>query len=73
MFSKVVVKGQGIHPVYEYLTSKETNPEFAGEIGWNFAKFLVGRDGKVIARFDPRTAPDDEKLTAAVEKALAAK
>jgi glutathione peroxidase len=73
MFSKIVVKGQGIHPLYQFLTSKETNPEFAGEIGWNFAKFLVGRDGKVIDRFDPRTAPDDAKLVAAVERALAAR
>lgn len=73
MFSKIVVKGEGIHPLYKFLTSKETNPEYAGEIGWNFAKFLIGRDGKVVARFDPRTPPDDEKVTQAIEQALAAR
>ena len=43
LFSKIVVKGKGIDPLYEYLTSKETNPKFAGEIKWNFNKFLVNK------------------------------
>jgi glutathione peroxidase len=51
MLSKVVVKGQGQCPLYKYLTSKETNPKFAGPIRWNFEKFLVGRDGQVVARY----------------------
>src|SRR5512144_1344263 len=46
MFSKIVVKGEGIHPLYKFLTEKESDPAFAGEIKWNFTKFLVGRDGK---------------------------
>jgi glutathione peroxidase len=70
MLSKIVVKGQGIHPLYAHLTSKETNPKFAGDIAWNFTKFLVDRDGNVIARFEPREAPDSKKLVKAVEDAL---
>ncbi|MDB5349773.1 MAG: hypothetical protein JWN86_1020 [Planctomycetota bacterium] len=71
VFSKIKVKGEEIHPLYKYLTSKETDPNFAGDIGWNFAKFLVNRKGEVIARFDPRVEPGSEKVTAAIEKALA--
>ena len=53
LFSKIVVKGAGIHPLYGFLTSEETNPKFAGEIAWNFAKFLVNKKGEVIDRFQP--------------------
>lgn len=70
MFSKISVKGDDQHPLYAWLTSKQHNPEFAGDIGWNFAKFLIGRDGKIIARFSPRTKPEDAELVAAVKKAL---
>lgn len=70
MFSKISVKGDDKAPLYMFLTEETTNPDFAGEIQWNFEKFLVGRDGKVIARFDPRTKPDDEKVIAAIEAAL---
>ena len=73
MFSKVVVKGEGQVPLYKFLTSKETNPEFAGDITWNFEKFLVSRDGKVVARFAPRVSPTDEKVVAAIEAELAKK
>jgi glutathione peroxidase len=72
MFAKVVVKGEGQCPLYAYLTSAETNPQFAGEIQWNFTKFLVGRDGAVGARFEPRTKPDDPQVIKAIEAALAA-
>ena len=71
VFSKIVVKGKDIHPLYQFLTSKETDPKFSGEIGWNFAKFLVNRKGEVIARFDPRVKPDSDEVTKAIEKALA--
>lgn len=71
IFSKIVVKGEGIHPVYSYLTSKETDPKFAGDIKWNFAKFLVNRKGEVVARFEPGDTPEGEKVTKAVEAALA--
>ena len=70
IFSKIKVKGDETHPLYKYLTSKETDPKFAGDIPWNFSKFLVNRKGEVIARFEPGDKPEGEKLTAAVEKAL---
>jgi glutathione peroxidase len=73
MFAKVSVKGDDIAPLFQWLTSEETNKGHAGEIAWNFNKFLVGRDGKVIDRFEPRTAPDEESVTKAIEAALAAK
>jgi glutathione peroxidase len=69
MMSKVVVKGKGITPLYQYLT--EQGPEkFRGPITWNFEKFLVNRQGEVIARFAPRVRPDDPKVIAAIEEAL---
>ena len=70
MFSKISVKGKAIHPLYAFLTSMETNPDFAGAITWNFNKFLVGRDGKILGRYGSRTEPDDPALVAAVERAL---
>ena len=70
MFSKMVVKGAGQSPLYQYLTSKETNPKFAGDISWNFEKFLVGRDGQVVARFSPRTKPDAPEVVKAIEGEL---
>lgn len=73
MFSKVVVKGDGQCELYKYLTSKETNPKFAGPITWNFEKFLIGRNGEVVARFNPRTSPNDGKLVSAIESELAKK
>ncbi len=73
LFSKVIVKGQGIHPLFAYLTSEEANSDSAGDIRWNFTKFLVDHEGKVIARFEPGVAPESPELTGAIEKALAAK
>ncbi|HEY7117767.1 MAG TPA: glutathione peroxidase [Tepidisphaeraceae bacterium] len=71
MFSKIVVKGDGQADLYKYLTDKQTNPKFAGPITWNFEKFLVGRDGKVVARFTPKTKPDAAQVVKAVEAELA--
>ncbi len=71
LFAKIVVKGDAIHPLYQFLTSKETDPKFAGPIPWNFAKFLVNRKGEVIARFDPQEVPGSEKVSKEIEKALA--
>lgn len=71
MFSKIVVKGEGIHPLYQFLTSDKTNPKYAGEIPWNFTKFLVNRKGEVIARFEPKEEPESEKVTKAIEGAIA--
>jgi glutathione peroxidase len=70
MFAKISVKGADIHPLYQFLTSKETNPEFGGDITWNFNKFLVDRNGKIIARFETKEKPEGEKVTQAVENAL---
>ncbi|HJR06797.1 MAG TPA: glutathione peroxidase [Pyrinomonadaceae bacterium] len=70
VFSKISVKGDDKHPLYKYLTEKETNPEFAGEIKWNFNKFLVSKDGKIIARFESADKPEDAKVTQAIESAL---
>ncbi|MEP7272809.1 MAG: glutathione peroxidase [Acidobacteriota bacterium] len=70
MFSKISVKGDDIHPLYRFLTSKETNPEFGGDISWNFNKFLVDRSGKVIARFETKEKPEGVKIVQAIEQAL---
>jgi glutathione peroxidase len=64
------VNGAGRHPLYAWLTGEETAPEGSGDIKWNFTKFVIDRAGKVVARFDPRTEPNDPKLAAALEKAL---
>jgi glutathione peroxidase len=71
MFSKLVVKGDGQAPLYKYLTSKETNPKAAGDITWNFEKFLIGKDGQVAARFAPKTKPDAPEVVKAIEAELA--
>jgi glutathione peroxidase len=73
LFSKTVVKGKGIDPLFDFLTSETTNPKFAGEIKWNFNKFLVNRNGDVIARFEPREKPNTESAISAIEKALSEK
>ena len=73
LFSKISVKGEDIHPLYKFLTAKETNPKFAGEIRWNFDKFLVSPKGEVLARFEPKTDPLGKDVTEAIDKALPAK
>ena len=70
MFGKVKVKGPGIDPLFQFLTSPETNPGFSGDIKWNFNKFLVGKDGAVIARFEPPVEPTSADVKGAIEKAL---
>lgn len=70
MFSKIEVNGDGAAPLYKFLTSQELEPAGKGEISWNFEKFLVGRDGKVVARFSPRTRPEDAELVSAIESQL---
>lgn len=70
MFSKIVVKGDGIHPLYAFLTAQATEPEGAGDIQWNFEKFLVDRDGKVVKRFSPRVKPDAPEVIEAIEGEL---
>ena len=72
MFEKVKVKGPGIDPLFAFLTSPETNPKSPGDIKWNFNKFLVGKDGKVIGRFEPQVEPLSPEVKGAIEKALSA-
>jgi glutathione peroxidase len=68
MFSKITVKGAGKPKLYQVLT-ETADP--SGDIGWNFEKFLIGKDGKVAGRFKTRVSPDDAELVAAIEAALA--
>src|SRR5580658_4509908 len=70
MFSKISVKGADKAPLYQYLTDKSSNPKTGGEIQWNFTKFLVGRDGKIIQRFEPAVEPQSKELVSAVESIL---
>lgn len=70
MFAKISVKGDDMHPLYKYLTDKQSDPQFGGDVKWNFNKFLVGRDGKIIGRFEPPVKPDSPEVTQAIEKAL---
>ena len=70
MFAKISVKGGEIHPLYKFLTSKQTNPEFGGAVSWNFNKFLVDRAGKVVARFSSDDEPESGKVVQAIEQAL---
>jgi glutathione peroxidase len=71
MFDKLDVNGENRHPLYVALAGKDS--PFPGDIKWNFGKFLIGRDGKIIKRFEPRTTPDSPEVTQAIEAALAAK
>ena len=73
MFSKINVLGSAKAPLYKYLTSPQTNPKFAGEVDWNFEKFLIGRNGQVLARFKSTVEPLSKEMTSAIEAALAAK
>lgn len=70
MFSKISVKGADQHPLYSFLTHEETNPGMDGDISWNFEKFLADRNGRMIARFSPRTLPTDPAVIEAIERAL---
>lgn len=70
MFAKISVLGEDIHPLYRFLTSEETDPQFAGDIRWNFDKFLVDKTGKIINRFHPKVAPQAPELIKAIEEAL---
>jgi len=71
LFSKISVKGDDMAPLYTYLTGVETAPQPKGDITWNFEKFLLGRNGAVVARFAPKTKPGDEAVTKALEAELA--
>ena len=71
MFDKIDVNGPKRSPLYVALAGPDS--PFPGDIKWNFGKFLIGRDGKILKRFDSKVAPDSAEVTAAIEAALAAK
>ena len=73
MFAKVEVNGPAACDLYKCLTSLATQPVAPGKISWNFEKFLVGRNGQVVARFAPRTKPDDPEVLKVIEAELARK
>ena len=70
MFAKLDVNGATRHPLYAWLTAQDAKPEGAGDIKWNFGKFLIDRQGNVAARFNPTTAPTAEPLLEAIDQAL---
>lgn len=71
MFAKVEVNGENACELYKLLTSLDTRPKGAGKIGWNFEKFLIDRNGTVVARFGPGTKPDAPEIVAIIERELA--
>jgi glutathione peroxidase len=73
MFSKISVLGDDQDPLYKFLTSKESDPDFSGDITWNFNKFLIDRKGNVVARFSSKDTPQSDGVTQAIEKYLADK
>jgi glutathione peroxidase len=70
LFSKIAVEGDDMHPLYQCLTSPDVSGEFSGPITWNFTKFLIDRNGKTVARFDPAVDPLAPQVTSAIEAAL---
>jgi glutathione peroxidase len=70
MFAKLEVNGANRAPLYAWLTDAKSQPDGPGDIAWNFTKFVVGKDGAVKARFNPRVEPGDPELRRAVEAAL---
>jgi len=73
MFSKISVKGDDMDPLYKYLTDKSTDPQYPGDIDWNFAKFIIGKHGEILYRFQSGVEPDAPEVINAIKTALAAK
>lgn len=71
LFSKIDVNGPARAPLYAWLTAEDAKPEGAGDIKWNFGKFVVDKTGKVVARFDPTVSPTAPEVRAVIDKALA--
>ena len=70
MFSKVEVNGAGADSLYQWLTGEDSKPDGAGDVAWNFAKFLIDKDGRVVARFAPPTEPCSAEVKQKIEAAL---
>ena len=73
LFAKIEVNGDGACDLYKYLTALDVKPKGSGKISWNFEKFIIGRNGEVVARFAPRTKPDDAEVLKAIDAELAKK
>lgn len=73
LFSKIKILGKDAAPLYKYLTSKEANPTKPGNVKWNFEKFVIGRDGTIIGRFEAGTEPDAADLLDLLRKELGKK
>lgn len=73
LMAKVEVNGDGACDLYKYLEALKVKPKGPGKVRWNFEKFLIGRDGQVVARFDPKITPDSKEVVKAIEKELAKK
>ena len=71
MFAKLDVNGAARAPLYAWLTAENTKPDGRGDIGWNFAKFVIGKDGQIAARFSPRAEATAPEVRAAIDAALA--
>ncbi len=70
LFSKIEVNGEGRAPLYGWLCASEIGPEDSGDVKWNFGKFLIGRDGQIMGRFDPSVEPNSVELTSAIDVVL---
>ena len=70
IFSKISVRGKDIAPLYRFLTEKQSNPDFYGSIKWNFTKFLIDRNGKIIDRFKPKDKPDSKKILTRIQELI---
>ena len=70
MFAKISAKGPDMPPLFQYLTTQDCQPISKGDIAWNFEKFLISRDGKLIGRFGNKTPPEDPTIVSAIEAAL---
>jgi glutathione peroxidase len=71
MFSKVDVNGENAAPFYKHLTALDVKPKGQGQVAWNFEKFVIGKNGEVVARFAPKTAPDALEVITTIESELA--
>ena len=71
MMSKISVKGKDMHPLYQFLTSESQNGHSDNEVSWNFQKFIIGRDGRVVASVAPRTSIFDEESISVIRKEIA--
>jgi len=68
VFSKISVKGKDMAPLYQFLTNQSENGVMDSSVKWNFQKYLIDREGRLVTFFDPRTSVNDEKVTGAIEQ-----